>query len=203
MEELDDLKSIWKKQERFETKNENELLQMLGRSSNTIVSKLKRNVWIELIFTVTYMAALGIYTTTIPYGSLMWTILALLVLFISYTLYYVKKLVLLNKYDTLTDNLKTNLHHLLERLDAYLKFYKRSYTILYPVFFILGILFGSMERGFDRFISKFQDPLYTASFILLSIVFMVGIYTITDWYLKKLYGNHIAKLRALLDDLKS
>ena len=202
MEELDDLKSIWKQQAGFEAKNERELLQMMGKSSNTIISKLKRSVWFELIFTVACIFILGMYTTTIPHGALMWTILSLLVLLISYTLYYVKKIMLLNQYDSSTDNLKANLRHLLERLDAYMKFYKRSYAILYPVFFVLGLLFGALESGFDRFIHKFDSPLYTASFIILSIIFMVGVYTITNWYLKKLYGNHIEKLRTILDDLK-
>ncbi len=202
MEELDDLKSIWKQQAGFEVKNEGELLQMLGKSSNTIISKLKRSVWFELIFTVACILVLGMYTTTIPHGALMWTILSLLVLLISYTLYYVKKIMLLNQYDSSSDNLKANLRHLLERLDAYMKFYKRSYTILYPVFFVLGLLFGALESGFDRFIHKFENPLYTTSFIILSIIFMVGVYTITNWYLKKLYGNHIEKLRSILDDLK-
>lgn len=202
MEELDDLKSIWKQQAGYEAKNEDELLQMMGKSSNTIISKLKRSVWFELIFTVACILVLGIYTTTIQYGALMWTILSLLVLLISYTLYYVKKIILLNQYDSSTDNLKTNLRHLLERLDAYMKFYKRSYAILYPVFFVLGLLFGALETGFDRFIHKFENPFYTASFIVLSIIFMVGVYTITGWYLKKLYGNHIEKLRTILDDLK-
>ncbi|MBX2969755.1 MAG: hypothetical protein KF803_10330 [Cyclobacteriaceae bacterium] len=202
MEELDDLKSIWKQQAGFEVKNEGELLQMMGKSSNTIISKLKRSVWFELIFTVACILVLGMYTTTIPHGALMWTILSLLVLLISYTLYYVKKIMLLNQYDSSTDNLKANLRHLLDRLDAYMKFYKRSYAILYPVFFVLGLLFGALESGFDRFIHKFENPLYTASFIILSIIFMVGVYTITNWYLKKLYGNHIEKLRTILDDLK-
>mgnify|MGYP005861759659 FL=1 len=202
MEELDDLKSIWKKQAGFEVKNEGELLLMLGKSSNTIISKLKRSVWFELIFTVACILVLGMYTTTLPYGALMWTILSLLVLLISYTLYYVKKIMLLNQYDSSSDNLKANLRNLLERLDAYMKFYKRSYAILYPVFFVLGLLFGALESGFDRFIHKFENPLYTASFIILSIIFMVGVYTITNWYLKKLYGNHIEKLRSILDDLK-
>jgi hypothetical protein len=202
MEELEDLKSIWKQQAGFEVKKKDELLQMLGKSSNTIISKLKRSVWFELIFTVACILVLGMYTTTIPNGALMWTILSLLVLLISYTLYYVKKIMLLNQYDSSSDNLKANLRHLLERLDAYMKFYKRSYAILYPVFFVLGLLFGALESGFDRFIHKFENPLYTASFIILSIIFMVGVYTITNWYLKKLYGNHIEKLRTILDDLK-
>jgi hypothetical protein len=202
MEELEDLKSIWKQQAGFEVKKKDELLQMLGKSSNTIISKLKRSVWFELIFTVACILVLGMYTTTIPNGALMWTILSLLVLLISYTLYYVKKIMLLNQYDSSSDNLKANLRHLLERLDAYMKFYKRSYAILYPVFFVLGLLFGALESGFDRFIHIFDNPLYTASFIILSIIFMVGVYTITNWYLKKLYGNHIEKLRTILDDLK-
>lgn len=202
MEELDDLKSIWKRQTGFETKNESELAQMLKGRSNTLIHKLKRSVWFELIFTVFCIVALGAYSVTLSQGALMWTILALLVLLVSYTLYYVKKIILLNQYDPAAENLKDNLSNLLHRLDSYMKFYKRSYAILYPVFFALGLLFGAIESGFDRFIQKFENPLYALSFAILSIVFMVGVYTITDWYLKKLYGNHIDKLKGLLAELK-
>jgi len=108
----------------------------------------------------------------------------------------------LNQYDPGIENLKDNLSHLIERLDLYMKFYKRSYAILYPVFFGLGLLFGAIEKGFDQFINKFENPLYSLAFLILSIVFMVGVYTITNWYLKKLYGNHLDKLKTLLEELK-
>jgi len=202
MEELDDLKSIWKNQPGFESKNEAEIIQMLGKRSNTLIYKLKRSVWFELIFTVVCMLALGGYSLTLNGGALMWTILSLLVLLLSFTLYYVKKIMLLNRYDASHENLKDNLNHLIERLDAYMKFYKRSYAILYPLFFALGLLFGALESGFDRFIHKFESPMYTLSFIILSVVFMAGVYKLTDWYLKKLYGNHIDKLRSLQQELQ-
>lgn len=201
MEELDDLKSIWKQQSGFESKNEAEIIEMLSKRSNTLIHKLKRNVWFELIFTIFCMLVLGAYSITLNGGALMWTILSLLVLLISFTLYYIKKIILLNQYDAGHENLKNNLNHLLLRLDAYMKFYKRSYAILYPVFFALGLLFGALESGFDRFIEKFEKPMYTISFIILSVVFMAGVYKITDWYLKKLYGNHIEKLRSLQQEL--
>lgn len=201
MEELDDLKSIWKQQSGYEAKNEAEIIEMLSKRSNTLIHKLKRSVWFELIFTLACMLVLGTYSVTLKGGALMWTILSLLVLLLSFTLYYVKKIILLNQYDAGHENLKDNLNHLLLRLDAYMKFYKRSYSILYPLFFALGLLFGALESGFDRFIEKFEKPMYTLSFIILSVVFMAGIYKITDWYLKKLYGNHIEKLRSLQKEL--
>ncbi|HRJ29956.1 MAG TPA: hypothetical protein PLV21_18055 [Cyclobacteriaceae bacterium] len=201
MEELDDLKSIWKQQSGYEAKNEAEIIEMLSKRSNTLIHKLKRSVWFELIFTLACMLVLGTYSVTLKGGALMWTILSLLVLLLSFTLYYVKKIILLNQYDAGHENLKDNLNHLLLRLDAYMKFYKRSYSILYPLFFALGLLFGALESGFDRFIEKFEKPMYTLSFIILSVVFMAGVYKITDWYLKKLYGNHIEKLRSLQKEL--
>lgn len=201
MEELDDLKSIWKQQSGYEAKNEAEIIEMLSKRSNTLIHKLKRSVWFELIFTLACMLVLGTYSVTLKGGALMWTILSLLVLLLSFTLYYVKKIILLNQYDAGHENLKDNLNHLLLRLDAYMKFYKRSYSILYPLFFALGLLFGALESGFDRFIEKFEKPMYTLSFVILSVVFMAGVYKITDWYLKKLYGNHIEKLRSLQKEL--
>lgn len=201
-EELDDLKSIWKQQPAFVAKNEAEIAQMLKGRSNTLIHKLKRNVWFELVFTVLCILVLFVYSFYLKDGALKWTILSLLVLLVSYTIYYVKKLILLKQYDPSAENLRDNLMQLLKRLDLFMKFYKTSYAILFPVFFALGLLFGAIETGFDMFIHKFESPLYALSFFSLSIVFMVGVYTITNWYLKKLYGNHIEKLKSLLKEIQ-
>ncbi len=202
MEELDDLKSIWK-QSGFEAKGEKEIALMLKKKSDTLITKLKRSVWFELILTIVCIVVMGGYVITLKSGALLWTILSLLVLLIIYTLYYIKKIILLNRHDHPDKSLIENLTHLLNRLDDYMKFYQRSYAILYPSFFALGLFFGALETGFERFIHKFSNPLYSFSVVLLSIIFMAGVYKITDWYLKKLYGNHIDKLKSILDDLRS
>lgn len=203
MEELDDLKTIWKQDRTFENKGETEIAQMIKGSSKTLITRLKRSVWFELALTVVCIVALGIFGLTLQPGTLMWIILSLLLLFVIYSFYYVKKIMALNEYEASTENLKNSLQLLIDKLDAYMVFYKRSYAILYPLFLILGIIFGIMESGEERFQQKFQNPLYAFSMVLITVIFMVGVYTITDWYLKKLYGNHIEKLKNLLRDLQS
>lgn len=202
MNELDDLKSIWKNQSTgFDAKNTDEIARMLQGRSTSIVIKLKRSVWFELAFTIVSGIGLAIYGIYAQSGQLAWMVLTLSVIFAIYILYYVKKLKLLNRYDLNQGNLKTNLEHLVLGLSAYLSFYKRSYTILYPVFFLLGLFFGALDAGLDNFLQRFSQPSFLIWFILITTVFMVGIYRFTDWYLYKLYGNYLEKLKALLHEL--
>ena len=201
--ELDDLKSIWKQDKPgFEPKKEEEIASMIKGRSNSIISKLKRSVWFELIFTIVCGVALGICALMLESGALMWTIISLIILFVSYLFYYVKKIMLLNRFDSSKENLKNSLQHLLDRLTTYLTFYKRSYAILYPVYFCLGLLFGALEKGLDDFLNRISQPKTIIYLILLSGVFFICTVLITNWYLKKLYGNHMDKLKELLNELK-
>ena len=203
MEELDDLKSIWKQVRPGMEKKEEEIASMIKGRSNSIISKLKRSVWFELIFTILCGVALGMYATTIENGGLMWTIVSLIVLFVSYLFYYIKKIILLNQFDSSSENLKNSLEHLLKRLTTYLTFYKRSYAILYPVYFCLGVLFGAIERGFDDFVQHVSQPKVIFMLVGLAVLFFLVTIFVTNWYLKKLYGNHLDKLKELLHELKA
>jgi hypothetical protein len=201
--EFDDLKSIWKKDKpSYEPKREDEIALMIKGRSKSIINKLKRSVWFELIFTIICGIGLGIYTLTIEKGALMWTIISLIVLFVSYLFYYVKKLILLNQFDPSSENLKTSLNLLLERLTTYLTFYKRSYAILYPVYFCMGLLFGAMETGLDNFLNRLSQPKTIVYLVLLSALFFVGMIWVTNLYLRKLYGNHLDKLKELMKELQ-
>jgi hypothetical protein len=201
--ELDDLKSIWNQSKPgFETKQEEEIASMIKGRSNSIISKLKRSVWFELIFTIICGLGLGICALMLESGAMMWTIVSLIVLFVSYLFYYVKKIILLNQFDSSAENLKNSLQHLFNRLTTYLTFYKRSYAILYPVYFCLGILFGALERGMDDFLHHMSQPKTILYLVLLAGVFFICTVLITNWYLKKLYGNHLDKLKELLNELQ-
>lgn len=201
--ELEDLKSIWKQQKPGpEAKQEEEIASMLKGRSNSIIGKLKRSVWFELIFTIVCGIGLGIYALTLEGGALMWTIISLIILFISYLFYYVKKIILLNQFDPSSENLKNNLQNLLERLTVYLNFYKKSYAVLYPVYFCLGLLFGALERGMDDFLYHISQPKTILILIAIAGLFFLCTIWITNWYLKKLYGNHLDKLKELLHELQ-
>lgn len=202
MEELDDLKAIWKTNEGFQPKKEAEIASMLKGSSRTIIGKLKRNVWIEITFTLVAGLALLLYALTLENGSLKWTSISILVLFVGYSFYYVKKLLLLSRFDSGNADIKSNLEKLIANLKGYLKFYKRSYTVLYPVYFGLGLLFAALERGAEEFLRIISRPDNIMYLLVSASLFFVFSRWLTNWYLKKLYGDHLEKLKALLTDIE-
>lgn len=204
MEELDDLKQIWKSHgQNYEPKKESDIALMLQGKSNSIISKLKRNVWVELIFTIACSMALGVYTITLEAGAIMWTVISLLILFAAYLFYYIKKLMLLGKFDSSNENMKSSLESLYTKLSVYISFYRKSYAVLYPVYFFLGIFFGALDTGLDGFLNRMRDPKTVVLLVTLTGTFFVFTFIATNFYLKKLYGNHLTKLRELLDELRN
>lgn len=201
--EIEDLKDIWKKEsEGFRPKGETELARMLKGKSSSIITRLKRNVWFELIFTFIGAVGLFSYALTLPGGYLKWTSITILVSFAIYSLYYVKKLRLLNRFEAVNNDLKVNFERLVYDLKGYLKFYKRSYSILYPVFFLIGLLFVAIEHGASRFFEIVTRPDVYLVLIPGTALYFVLSTRLTSWYLKKLFGNHLEKLEALLKELE-
>lgn len=202
--ELDELKDLWKKNDAvFQPKEESELASMLRGNSKSIVDKLKRSVWLELIFTTVSGIVLLVYALTLPSGALKWTSVSILAIFVAYSFYYVKKIMLLNSFNANQGNLRVTLENLIDNLSSYLKFYRRSYTILYPVYFCLALLFGAIERGFDRFVAALSEPKTIFYLVGFAAIFYVGSTWLVKFILKKLYGNHLEKLKLLLKDLNS
>jgi glucan phosphoethanolaminetransferase (alkaline phosphatase superfamily) len=202
--ELDELKDIWKKTEAdFQPKAEAELAVMLKGNSKSIVAKIKRSVWFELIFTLVAGMLLLIYALTLPSGALKWISISILLVFVAYTFYYVKKLMLLSQFAATEDNLKATLEKLIDNLTSYLKFYKRSYSLLYPVYFLVALVFVAIERGFDEFLNVMAKPKTIAYLLLIAGLFFFCSTWLVNWFLKKLYGRHLEKLKSLLNELKS
>lgn len=200
--ELDDLKSIWKKQDtNFIKRNETEIAAMLKGTSQSIISKLKRSVWFELSLTVIAGVALLVYALTLPNGALKWTSILIPVIFVAYGVYYIKKLILLKNFNPASDNIRESIEKLTNNLTTYLRFYKRSYTILFPVYFALGIIFRLLEVGTDRMTELLTQPRTIALLATVAIIFYLASTVVVDWLLKRLYGNHLEKLKALLKDL--
>lgn len=201
--EIEDLKLIWKKEsEGFTPKDETELASMMKGKSSSIVMRLKRNVWIELIFTFLGGVGLLAYALTLPDGMLKWTSISILMLFAIYILYYGKKLRLLNQFDPGKDHLKANLQQLVDNLKSYLKFYRRSYSFLYPMYLFLALLFAAIEHGTTGFLNMIRKPDIIITLTVSAIFFFFCTTWLTSWYLKKLYGNHLEKLEALLVELE-
>lgn len=201
MEELDDLKSIWKGNQPFAAKPMSEIATMLKGSSNSAIAKLKRSVWFELSLTIFFGLIMLYFSFTLDSGRLKWSLVSVIILFIAYLVYYFKKMRLLNRFEPSQQNLKESLEGLISSLETYLQFYRTSYTVLYPVYFLLGIIFTGVELGYDAFLEKVVQPETILKLLSLAIVFGVVSLFISKWYLKKLYGNHLDNLKIILNDL--
>src|SRR5688500_13434810 len=201
--EIEDLKYIWRKESQgFKPKNESELSGMLKGRSTSIIMRLKRNVWFELIFTFAGAVGLLIYALTLPGGYLKWTSITILVSFALYSLYYLKKLRLLSRFDARNDDIKANLERLIYDLKGYLKFYKRSYSVLYPVFFLIGLLFVAIEHGAATFLDIVTRPDVYLILVPGTALYFTLSTRLTSRYLKNLFGIHLEKLEALLHDFE-
>jgi len=199
--ELEDLKSIWKQSESdFQPKNEAEIALMLKGKSISIIEKLKRNVLIELIFTICVDVVLLVYAISLEKGAWKSTSISLLVMCTASTIYYMKKLILISRFQV-NENLRETISQLIKNLAGYVKFYKKSYAILYPVYFLLGLLFGALERGTEKYIEFLSKPATIIYLILMAGLFFFVSTWFASWYLKKLYGNHLDKLKRILEEL--
>ncbi len=202
--ELDELKNLWRKSDAgFRPRDEAELATMLRGQSKSVVNKLKRSVWFELIFTLIAGLILLIYSFTLPNGALKWTCVSILLVFVAYTFYYIKKIILLNKFNSVNENLKISLETLISSLTGFLKFYKNSYTVLYPVYFCVALMFVAIERGIDNFLDVLVKPRTLIFLILVAVVFYFSSTWLVNWFLKKLYGNHVEKLKTMLKEINT
>jgi hypothetical protein len=202
--ELDELKNLWKKQDQnFRPRDEAELSAMLKGKSKSIVSKLKRNIWIELVLTCTVGIILLFYASTVARSTMKIVSMTIIVAFVGYSVYYIKKLMLLKSFETNSGNIRSSLEQLIKRLSSYLKYYRMSFTILYPAYFVLGVVLGGLEQGgTDRFFEVFTEKKTLITLSILALVFYFSATWLVGWLLKKLYGNHLDKLKALLIDLE-
>lgn len=200
--ELDELKSIWNSSTpSFQPKDAGEIASMLGRKSVSIVDRLKRNVWFDMVINMATSIGLLSYALTLRPGALKWASVSILSTLLLYVFYYVKKLALLKRFDPITSNVRDNIEGLISALTGYVEFYRRSYTVLYPLFFFLVLLFVGMEIGTERFLQNLQQP----STILMLLAFAIFYYLLSTWmvkwFLNRLYGRHLEKLKNLLTDI--
>ncbi len=201
MDEFERLKSIWQQAQAEADKPKEDIARMLQGESLSIVSRLKRNVWFELLFTIVTGLLLLYWGLSTTSSRLLWMLSMLMIVCLAFLFYYTGKLRLLNRFSITEGDIKSNLQHLTAALQGYLRFYKLSYIVLYPVFFVAVLWATARDTGTDIFLEALKDRGFLMIFLLITTAILITAYVLTGWYLKKLYGNHLEKLQRILNDL--
>ena len=196
--ELDNLREIWKEMGAGAATQESDadILAILGKKSQSPLSKMKRNLRVEL------MAIVILYSLTITYYFTAWQGryreigFLLLVVAILFVVYYYKKNRLLKQMQSVAFQVRPHLERQLHTLERYVRFY-----------FVIGTLLTPLAYFAAGFIIFFKTPYggtihAYVSFVILGILSAVLSYFLNVWYINKLYGRHIKKLKDLLAQME-
>ncbi|MGB4773066.1 MAG: hypothetical protein WBP58_16510 [Chitinophagaceae bacterium] len=201
--ELEQWKDIWKKQEDSPTPS---LREILGKPSNSPIAKMKRNLVLELITLLLSFGAIVVYYLSAYKGKFQevgWIYFFIIILFV---VYFILKYRLLTRMECMACEVKSNLMKQVHTLEKYVRFYLIAGTALIPIMIIFFYIFSWMHfpQGRGLFLMPSDSTsLFTSLLILflLCLTSTIGMYYLNKWYIRKLYGNQIARLKTMLDQL--
>ena len=203
--ELDQLKTIWQN-DASQSKEDAQLISIMSRRSNNPIARMKRNLLLELI------AIVFLYGLTIAYyayafegkmSEVSWFMIGIALCFFIY--YYLKNR-LLNKMECLSCQVKSNLQRQVSTLERYVRFYLFAGTALVPLSIVFFSWLIYVKSPMKPKSVLYHSDAYPWWQTILAWVVLVGlstviIYYLNKWYVKKLYGNHIIKLKQLLAEM--
>jgi hypothetical protein len=208
--ELDSLKYVWHAMEvkPVPGQDSSQILAILQRKSHGPVGKMRRNLMGEFILILlVYTPAVLFYLFEFG-GKLSEIAVLLFILMIFFAGYFYRKNQLLKQMQYPACDVRVNLERQIGVLQKYIRFYVLVGTIMIPVMVILSLLIihsrlPHYSSGSSLYYSLGVIPWYATSFAWVTglAVLTVGIYYINVWYVNRLYGRHIKKLRLLLDEM--
>jgi hypothetical protein len=202
--ELDHLKELWQQQE--PEKVSGNLRQFLGKKSRGPIARMKRNLLYELIVVIiTYgLATIYFFTPAGRLDSLAWIYLILALIFI---IYFIRKNKLLNEMECMACQVKSNLSRQVATLEKYVRYYLIAGTAVFPLFIVYAYFIVIPEISFVRGKTNSSDGgltffWETTIWVSATITLTIIIYYLNKWYVKKLYGKHINKLKLMLEQME-
>jgi hypothetical protein len=195
--ELENLKQLWRRIEAkpARTGETERITALLGKRSRGPVAKMRRNLLGELILViVTYSPVILYYLFGFggKLSAIAWPLLLMMLLF---SIYYYRKDRLLKEMLCVSCRVRSNLELQVRSLQKYVRVYALAGTITVPIMAVLtlAVIYWKFPASSDW---KNLLPWTTA---LVPVT--IGSYFINTWYVHKVYGRHIRKLKDLLEEM--
>ena len=201
--ELDQLKEMWGDMATDKKGSSDEEIQaMLRKKSKSPIAKMKRNLMIEMIVVIVLYSWI-IIDYVIKYKGVMLSIpLLMFALGVLFVVYYVRKRKLLKDMECVTCEVKSNLQQQLTILGKYVRIYMLAGTLLFPltmIFMSVVLYFYSTEM------QQLSKPVPFLPFLAvvtgIATILTIPIYFLNKWYVRKLYGQHVEKLKLIVSEM--
>lgn len=202
--EWEELKNTWKQITDAETPqyevSEHVLLKVIRQRSSSLTAKMLRNVYGEIAFSAFCMLVL-IFNPFPWYFRLASTAVAA-ILFSPFVKPFIRFYRLLKNFSQKPiENLHTTLHAHIDLCTQYVHWYRRMNLILTP---LAG--FGVIWLILYFYITEKIIAQLTPTVIIITSLIAVGYallcIPLVNWYVNRLYGQHLDKLKACLKDLE-
>lgn len=201
---LDELKILWNADPEEEPDFDRARLRaMLQNRSQTAMSKVRRNVWLEIILLVVFGAGVLAWFAIreLPVHWTEWILFTLLVPANGF-LYWYKVRAFVAR-DDLNMDLAHSLDAHIQHLGSYIRLYKSYLIYVIPVLATVGIFYGftiarlETGKGYED-LPVWIYPLLAA----VTVVYSLFAVRFTKWYLKKVYGDHFDELVSVQQELQ-
>jgi hypothetical protein len=175
------------------------LEKILSTKSKSVVGKMKRNLMIELsLMILLYGYVILKYFNNMT--AISWLLGGIELIFL---IYFIIKHRLLNRLECPSCKIQCNLTKQLNALERLLRFYLWIGVLLIPMTalgsFWIGYAYYSYPGGLPKELSFL---LLTSAIILAATLLLcIPLYFFTKWYIRKLYGAHIEKLKMMMNEL--
>lgn len=205
--ELEQLKEMWNSADKQQTDSSAEELQaLLRKKSQSPIAKMRRNLLIELVVVLVLYTLIIVYYFLNFSGGMLALPVLLFVIGLVYVFYYIGKNKLLKKMECNSCEVKANLSMQVKTLEKYVRFYLVAGTAIFPLTMVVAsciILFYSPQS--QQYPSALQSKQFIVMFVGILIaataLFTIPVYYINKWYVRKLYGQHIERLKSIVDEM--
>lgn len=203
--ELEQLKNIWTRETGPQDKKDEYLLSLLNKPSNSPIAQMKRNLRSELIAVIILYASTVVYYFFAFHGKMIELSWVMLVLGALFVIYLYRKNKLLNSMQCVACRVKSNLELQLGTLEKYVRFYLIAGTLAFPItMLIVGyvVLVLYPERLHTPVVQPAHLQRMAFIYIATMLALSVAVFFVNKWYVNRLYGRHIKKLREILNEMK-
>jgi 4-hydroxybenzoate polyprenyltransferase len=207
--ELEKWKDIWKEEGQEPSNDAQKLRSLLDKKSNSPVAKMKRNLRVELWFVIiTYGAMILFYFLAFKgrMSAVSWFMLFIGLLFV---IYFQRKNKLLTEMECLSCEVKSNLQKQTTTLEKYIRIYLIGGTVLAPIsllFFGWFFYARAWTNVNDTiFYPGEHNPIWKVilAWVILTSIVTFLFYVLNKWYVRKLYGKHVEKLKEVLNEMEN
>lgn len=185
-----------------------DLSELLTKKTGSITDKIKKSIWMEIIFCIVILLIFGYVGLASKFQSLriyfsVFTVVS--IIFLVFLLYLLKRITQLTATPL---PVKNNLQTIVNIIEEFMKRYFQFTMALIPICFIFAFILGYTEKEKVGFLDNDSSSFFSGKwqvmvFILVYLGLLgIGIYYFTKWYLRKLYGRYTEQLKECIAELK-